>query len=65
MDVHIGEITSSIHVSDSNALLSPELLRQIVSAVLAELNERRTHEERRQADRAVHAGAYAQRQSSP
>lgn len=64
MDVHIGEITTSVQVSDTQSLLSPELLRQIISAVLAELNERRIYEERRQADREVHSSSYTGGRSS-
>jgi hypothetical protein len=37
MDVRIEEITSQVHITDARALLTPEVLEQIVEAVLESL----------------------------
>jgi hypothetical protein len=57
MDVHIGEIDSTIRATDSQALLSPPMLRQIVRAVLAELREQEGREQRRAQERRIEPGA--------
>lgn len=39
MDVRINNLTSNIHMSDARALLSPEVMDQIVRAVEAHLQQ--------------------------
>jgi len=51
MDVRINEVTSNIHVSDARALLSPEVMDQIVRAVAAHLQQ--AERERRQREQDV------------
>lgn len=47
MDVRINSMTSNIRATDSRAMLTPEVLNQIVQAVLTQLQE----EVRRDAER--------------
>jgi hypothetical protein len=54
--VHIEQLTSTVHVTDSEAPLSADALRQIVAAVVAELDARAAREERGARDRRVEAG---------
>lgn len=60
MNVHINEMNSTIHATDSQALLSPELLRQITQAVLAALKEQESYEQRRMNERQIRPSATAQ-----
>lgn len=54
MAVHIEQMTSTVHVADTSASpLSPETMRAIVTAVLAELQVRDARAERAQRDRRV------------
>ncbi len=62
MDVHIGEVTSSVQATDSQSLLSPAILRQIVNAVLAELKRQEQEEMRRQSDTRLAPGVYPRRE---
>jgi hypothetical protein len=41
MDLRINEITSNVVAADRNTFLSPDMLRSIVEAVLAEMERRR------------------------
>ena len=61
MDVHIGEVTSTVRATDSQSMLSPAVLRQIVNAVLAELKRQEQEEMRRQSDTRLEAGVYPRR----
>ena len=49
-DVHIGEAHSRVTVSDSQSLLTPQLLAEIVAAVLARLQERGLKDQRADLD---------------
>lgn len=53
MDVHIGEMNSTVRATDSQALLSPQLLNQIVKAVLERLREEQAHEQRVASERSI------------
>jgi hypothetical protein len=46
MDVRINNVTSNIHLTDARAMLTPDVLRQIVEAVIVRLRE--AEQERRQ-----------------
>ena len=56
MPIHIGEMHTSVHAGDSDALLSPELRRQIVNDVLKILREEREYEARRDEERRMRSG---------
>jgi hypothetical protein len=52
VQVEVGEMSSTVHVADSRALLSPAVLEQVAAAVMTRLraelaHERRIDEERR------------------
>jgi hypothetical protein len=46
MEVHIGEVNSTIRATDGSTLLSPEVLRQIVAAVREQLKTEHDHDKR-------------------
>lgn len=56
MDVHVGEMNSTVRVSD-NAGLSPEVFERIVQAVLARAKDEMAREERVGAERKVRSSA--------
>ncbi len=56
MDVHVGEMNSTVRVSDT-AGLSPEVFQRIVQAVLAQAKEEMAREERGNAERKVRKSA--------
>jgi len=56
MDVHINEMNSTVRATDTQALLSPQLLNQIVKAVLERLREEQAHEQRVADERNVRFG---------
>jgi hypothetical protein len=62
MDVHISEVTSTVRATDSQSMLSPAVLRQIVAAVIAELKRQEQEEMRRQCDTRLEAGVYPRRE---
>lgn len=63
MDIHINEIDSTVRATDSQALLSQPMLRQIVQAVLAELREQQGAAQRRAAESRLTTGASASEHS--
>ena len=58
MDVVIDEVASRVNVADSEALLSPAMLRKIVEAVMAQV--KREERQKKQSDADTH---YRQRAS--
>jgi hypothetical protein len=56
MDVHIGEVNSTVRATDSQALLSPQVLDQIVRVVLERLREEQARQERAEEDRRLRSG---------
>jgi hypothetical protein len=46
MEVHIGEVTSTVRATDGTALLSPEILQKIVAAVREQLKSDHDHDRR-------------------
>ena len=56
MDFHVGEMNSTVRVSDS-AGLSPEVFERIVKAVLAQAKEEMARDERSGAERKVRKSA--------
>lgn len=59
MDVHIGEVTSSVQAVDSEAWMNPDVMRQIVQQVLAELRRQEMQQDRRQRDTRLQQGSYS------
>ena len=56
MDVHIGEIVSTVRTVDGDALLAPQTLEKIVRAVLRAVEEREAHACRVKAEQHVTSG---------
>lgn len=56
MEIDIGEVNSTVHAVDSNALLDPRTLQRIVTAVLAAVREHENHERRVRAEQTISAG---------
>lgn len=50
MDIDIHELRSTMNVIDDEALLSPQVLQEIVRAVLIAVREERAHDDRRAAE---------------
>jgi cell division protein ZapA (FtsZ GTPase activity inhibitor) len=59
MDVVIGEMTSTVRVTDSQALLSPQVLREIARLVSEQVREMQAHAARVDDERRVRPGASA------
>jgi hypothetical protein len=57
MDVHIGEMNSTVRATDTQALLSPQLLNQIVKAVLERMREEQARERRIADERSIRSSA--------
>lgn len=57
MDVHIGEMNSTVRATDTQALLSPQLLNQIVKAVLERLGAEQERERRIANERSIRSSA--------
>jgi hypothetical protein len=45
VDVIINEMTSTVRAMDSQSMLSPHVMEQIIKTVLARLKEHQRHEE--------------------
>ncbi|HKP51321.1 MAG TPA: hypothetical protein VJ183_01570 [Chloroflexia bacterium] len=56
MDVHVGEIVSSVRAVDGDALLSPQVMEKIVRAVMRAMEERDAHTGRVRAEQRVTSG---------
>jgi hypothetical protein len=61
MQVEIGEVSSTVRAVDGSALLSPQVLRTIVQAVLQAVKEHQEHEQRDHAERRVTGGVSQER----
>jgi hypothetical protein len=61
MDVQINEITTTIKTVDGTTLISPDVMRQIISAVMRAVEDRDTHAERVRAERRVTGGVSQER----
>ena len=59
MDVQIGELSSTVRVMDSQALLTPQLLERITREVLARLREETAQENRNEETRKLKPAASA------
>lgn len=63
MDVEIGEVVTTVRAVDGSALVSPEVMRQIVRAVLRAVDDREAHQARVSAERRVTGGVAAEREA--
>lgn len=61
MDVEIGEVVTTVKAVDSTMLASPDVMRQIVAAVLRAVEEREAHAGRVRAERRVSGGVAQER----
>ena len=61
MDVQIGEVTATVRAVDGSALLSPEVLKQIVKVVMRAVEDHESHAERLRAERRVTGGVSQER----
>ena len=50
MDVRINNLNSNVHLTDARAMLTPEVLQQIVEAVVAHLREEEQQRQERESD---------------
>jgi hypothetical protein len=50
MDVQINNVTSNVHVTDARAMLAPEVLRQIVEAVMVQMQQEAQQRDEREQD---------------
>jgi hypothetical protein len=53
MFVHIGEMNSTVRATDTQSLLSPQLLDQITKAALERLRVEQAHEQRIANERSI------------
>lgn len=53
MEVHIDDVVSTVRTVDGDALLSPNVMRQILSVVLKAVREERAHAERLRQEQGV------------
>jgi hypothetical protein len=61
MDVEIGEVVTSVKAVDGSTVASPEVIRQIVKAVLRAIDDRDAHQGRVEAERRVTGGVAQER----
>lgn len=59
-NVHIGDVVSTARVLDNEALLSPQVMEQIVRAVLRAVEEEQAHRSRVQQEQRIAGGAGAE-----
>jgi hypothetical protein len=46
VDVRVNQVTTDINVTDSSAMLTPEVMSQIVATVIQQLEERQREQQR-------------------
>jgi hypothetical protein len=56
MNVQIGEMSSTVRATDSQALLSPRVLQEIIRVVMQHVREEQSHDQRVQAERRLEPG---------
>jgi hypothetical protein len=57
VDVRIENVSSTVRIADSEALLTPEVLRRIVEAVKQHLEEEESLQAERNSDKTIHRNA--------
>jgi len=63
VDVEIGEVVTTVRAVDGSTLVSPEVMRQIVRAVLRAVEDREAHSARLRAERHVTGGVAQEREA--
>jgi hypothetical protein len=63
-EMHIGAVNSTVRATDPQGLLSPQVLDQIVRAVLARLRDEQERQMRAEADRRLRQGVFDDRSGS-
>lgn len=58
-DVHINSVNATVRSTDSQTLLSQQVLEQIVRAVLERLNAEQGSQQRAEADRCLRSGVFS------
>jgi len=61
MRVEIGEVNSTVHALDGDALLSPRVLERIVAAVTRSLAENERSDKLAKSERSITGGVAAER----
>ena len=61
MDVEIGEVVATVRAVDGSSLLTPDVMRQIVKAVLGAVQEQERHHARVAVERRVTGGVAEER----
>lgn len=56
MEVHIDEVVSTVHAIDSEALVSPAVMRQLVQTVMQHVRAEQDHARRVRNEQGVNAG---------
>jgi hypothetical protein len=56
MEVHIGDIMSTVRTVDSDSLLTPQVLERIVRAVLEAVGHKEAHAKRVRAENRITGG---------
>jgi hypothetical protein len=56
MEVHIGDVQSTVRAVDSDALLSPQTLEKIVRMVLQAVHDQEAHRQRVRAEQRITSG---------
>jgi hypothetical protein len=56
MDVHIGDVTSTVRAVDGDSLLAPQTMEKIVRVVLQAMRDQEEHGKRVRAEQRVTGG---------
>jgi hypothetical protein len=62
MDIKIQDVQSRIEATDSQSLLDPRIMRQIVQVCVQAVKEELARDKRRQSDRELSSGIAPERQ---
>ena len=61
MNVEIGEVVATVKAVDGSSLLTPDVMKQIVKAVLRAVQDDQSHRDRTGAERRVTGGVADER----
>lgn len=56
MEVNIDELVSNVHAVDGDTLLTPQVMRRIVQAVMTAMEQQQLHQQRTAAEQRVTSG---------
>lgn len=57
MEFHVGEMNSTVRMTDSQSVLSPDVFERLVAAVVRRVREEQAYEQRVSSERRVRPGA--------